>query len=124
MRVISFKLRYKSSMNADTPSRITTIVHFSMPKENVDEFIKDWTRMRDIMLAQPGALDGALHRTIDDDSPFQVINVAHWSTPQALADALRVTGEEFERSGTPLPELFKRLNVRVSQNNYREDVKY
>ena len=100
-------------------ARITTIVHFSLPKENMSEFLTHWKKMRDVMLKQPGALDGAFHQSIDDDSPFQFINVAHWESPEALANALRATGQAMD-----VGAVMQRLGVRVSQNNYVEEVTY
>ena len=87
-------------------ARITTIVHFSLPKEHIDEFLTAWIKIKDFMLGQPGALDGTLHRSIDDDSPFQIVNVAHWTSPETLANALRASGEEFKSRGTDLTELW------------------
>jgi len=102
-------------------ARITTIVHFSLPKENMDEFLTCWKK---IMLRQPGALDGTFHQSIDDDSPFQFVNVAHWESPEALANALRAVAEEHKDQGTDVVEVMRRLGVRVSQNNYIEEVIY
>jgi hypothetical protein len=63
---------------------ITTLVHFSLPKENMNEFLGVWKKSRDIMLKQPGALDGILYRTVDDDSAFQFVNVARRENPEAV----------------------------------------
>ena len=105
-------------------ARITTIVHFSLPKENMDEFLAHWKKIRDAMLRQPGALDGTFHRSIDDDSPFQFVNVAHWESPEALANALRVTAVELKDQRMGVAEIMRRLGVRMSQNNYTEEVIY
>jgi hypothetical protein len=107
-----------------TVAGITTIVHFTMPRENVDEFFATWTKIKEFMLKQPGALDGTMHRSIDDDSPFQLVNVAHWESPEALANALRASAEDFKSRGTDLAALMQRLAIRVSQNNYIEAAKY
>jgi quinol monooxygenase YgiN len=90
---------------------ITTIVHFSLPKENMDELLSIWKKIRDIMLKQPGALDGIFHRTIDDDSAFQFVNVARWESAEALANALKrgtqegsdlwALNQELRRLGAP-----------------------
>ena len=103
-------------------ARITTIVHFSLPKENMDKFLAVWKNIKDVMLRQPGLLDGTFHRTIDDDSPFQFVNVAHWESAEALANALRATAEGRNDQGMGMAEVMQRLGVRVSQNNYVEEV--
>jgi hypothetical protein len=102
---------------------ITTIVHFSLPKENMDELLVVWKKSRDIMLKQPGALDGVFYRTIDAESAFQFVNVARWESAEALANALKSGTEEGSDLWASIQEL-RRLGARVSQNNYVEDVKY
>jgi Antibiotic biosynthesis monooxygenase len=102
---------------------ITTIVHFSLPKENMDELLVIWKKIRDIMLNQPGGLDGVFYRTIDDDSAFQFVNVARWESAEALANALKRGQEEGSDLWTLNQEL-GRLAPRVSQNNYVPEVKY
>lgn len=103
---------------------ITTIVHFSMPKENMSEFLEAWEKTKEIMLRQPGALDGVMHRAIDDDSPFQFVNVARWESPEALAGALKIVAKELKDTGVDFMEEMKRLGARVSQNNYSQEAKY
>jgi heme-degrading monooxygenase HmoA len=103
---------------------ITTIVHFSMPKENMDEFFTIWKKAQAVMVGQPGALDNLLNRTIDTNSPFQFINVAHWESAQALTNALTASVEHREPGGAGVEEEFKRLGVTMSQNNYVEVVKH
>jgi quinol monooxygenase YgiN len=102
---------------------ITTIVHFSLPKENMDALLAIWKKIRDIMLKQPGALDGVFHRTIDDESAFQFVNVARWESAVALANALKRGAEEGSDLWT-LNQDLRRLGAKVSQNNYVQAVKY
>jgi quinol monooxygenase YgiN len=102
---------------------ITTIVHFSLPEEKMDELLAIWKKIRDIMLKEPGALDGVFHRSIDDGSAFQFVNVARWESAEALAKALKRGTEEGSDLWLLNQEL-GRLGARVSQNNYVEEVKY
>ena len=102
---------------------ITTIVDFSVPNENMDELLVVWKQIRDIMLKQPGALDGIFHRTIDDDALFQFVNVARWESAEALANALK-RGDEEGSDLWSLNQKLRRLGARVSQNNYVAEVKY
>jgi hypothetical protein len=102
---------------------ITTIVHFSLPKEKIDDLLAIWKKIRDIMLKQPGALDGIFYRSIDDGSAFQFVNVARWESAEALAKALKRGTEEGSDLWLLNQEL-GRLGPRVSQNNYVEEVKY
>src|SRR5450432_2994172 len=95
---------------------ITTIVLFSLPKEKMDGLLAIWKKIRDIMLKQPGALDGVFHRTIDDESAFQFVNVARWESAEALANALKRGAEEGSDLWALNQEL-RRLGAKVSQNN-------
>jgi Antibiotic biosynthesis monooxygenase len=100
---------------------ITTIVHFKVPAENVERFFEFWQdQIKDEVGRQPGLVDGAFHRCIDPDGPFQFINVAHWESPELLDTALRQAGEEMPQIAKVMGE----LGVEVSQNNYVEAVRY
>jgi len=63
-------------------------------------------------------------KRIDDDSPFQFVNVARWESSEALASALKVVAKEMKDAGIDFMEEMKRLGARVSQNNYAQEVKY
>lgn len=104
--------------------RITTIVHFSVPDDHLDDFLPMWHQTQKLMLAQPGALDGILHRCIDQGAPFQFINVAHWASPEMLANALGTTTEENREAGIDVNALLHSWGVTVSQNNYTEELEY
>jgi hypothetical protein len=103
---------------------ITTIVHFSMPKENMEEFLGTWEKAKVIMLRQPGALDGVMHSAMDQDSPFQFINVARWESAVDLANALKAVAIELKAVGIDFIDEMNRLGARVSQNNYAQEAKY
>ena len=104
-------------------SPITTIVHFSVPFENMDKFLDLWRPSQDIMSAQPGAIDNIMHRTVDTDSPFQFINVARWESEVALQAALGTSVSKQEKNGVDIRGEFERLGVSMSQNNYTVIVK-
>lgn len=98
---------------------ITTIVHFTVPAENVERFFEFWQdEIKDITGSQPGLIDGVFHRSIDADSPFQFINVAHWRSAEQLTAALDATVDELRRQGIEMREVFAELGVTASQQNY------
>jgi heme-degrading monooxygenase HmoA len=104
---------------------ITTIVHFQVPAENVEQFFAFWQdSVKDKVDKQPGIIDGVFYRGIDSDGPFQFINVARWDSAEQLAAGLRATGEELHREGVEMAKVFQDLGVKVSQDNYVEEVKY
>jgi heme-degrading monooxygenase HmoA len=103
---------------------ITTIVHFSLPQENADKLLAKWHELQEVMISQPGAIDGIFHRCIDDDSPFQFVNVARWESPEALANALQATAQKQQKLGVDIAEFMNGLGVKLSQNNYVAEMKY
>ena len=105
---------------------ITTIVHFEVPDDNVDEFLSLWQeKIRGEMVKQPGIIGGVLHRGIDQDAPFQFINVARWQSAEALESGLQATGEALQQKySIELSGTFTDLGVKVTQNNYIEEVDY
>jgi hypothetical protein len=99
---------------------ITTIVHFEVPAENVDQFFAFWQgHIKDNVSGQAGLIDGIFHRGIDPDGPFQFINVAHWESAEQLTAGLQATAMDL-----PIGKVFQDLGVKVSQNNYVEAVRY
>ncbi|MFD9701439.1 hypothetical protein [Lentzea sp. NPDC059081] len=106
-------------------SAITTIVHFSMPVQNVERFFAFWQEsIRPVVERQPGLLDGIFHRYLDDEGRFQFINVARWESAELLTEALRRTAEEMRDDGIEMLDVLRELGVTVSQNNYLEAVHY
>jgi heme-degrading monooxygenase HmoA len=99
---------------------ITTIVHFEVPAENVDQFFAFWQdHIKDNVSGQEGLIDGVFHRGIDPDGPFQFINVAHWESAEQLTAGLQAAAMDL-----PIGKVFQDLGVKVSQNNYIEAVRY
>lgn len=103
---------------------ITTIVHFEVPTDNIDRFLSFWQKTREEMVKQPGIIGGVFHRSIDPDGPFQFINVARWQSAEELESGLQATGEALQRDGIEVAETLKDLGVKVTQNNYTEEVRY
>jgi heme-degrading monooxygenase HmoA len=106
-------------------TQITTIVHFEVPEENIDEFLSFWQKTREAMVKQPGITSGIFYRGTDPDAPFQFINVAHWKSAEALEAGLQGTDEELrQRYGITVVGSLKDLDAKVLQNNYVEGVDY
>ena len=51
---------------------------YSVPKGKEEEFIRWWHDMRERLFRGTGFVGGKLHRNLDDDAPFNFINVAEW----------------------------------------------
>ncbi len=103
---------------------ITTIVHFEVPADNIYRFLSSWREYQEEMNEQPGIVGGVFHRVIDSDAPFQFINVARWQSSDALESALQSAGKALGQKGVDVAGTLKDLGVKVSQNNYIEELRY
>lgn len=53
---------------------------FSMPPELVDGFVANWERNIDKATGAPGFRGTRLHRSIDPDARYPVVNIARWDS--------------------------------------------
>jgi len=65
-------------------SPVTLINVFEVPTEHVEAFIAGWRERAALMSTKPGFLDTRLHRALSPQDRFQLVNVAHWETPEAM----------------------------------------
>jgi quinol monooxygenase YgiN len=42
-----------------------------------------WTEALEFIKNEPGCIDAKLHRSLDPDTRFQFINIAHWESEEA-----------------------------------------
>jgi heme oxygenase (mycobilin-producing) len=96
---------------------VTLINVFEVPAEQVDEFVASWRERAAIMSRQPGFRDSRLHRAVSSDARFQLVNVAHWDSQEALQAA--TANPEFQAAIRAVGEL---PGIRFSANPavYRE----
>lgn len=66
---------------------ITFVNAFELPAERIDEFLPHWLDRAKLMSKAPGFRDNRLHRAVDPDSRFQLVNIAHWDSPEAWRTA-------------------------------------
>ncbi len=65
-------------------SPVTLINVFEVPAEHIDEFIAQWRERAAPMSTKPGFLDSRLHRALSSQTRFQLVNVAHWESREAM----------------------------------------
>ena len=53
---------------------------FSMPAELVDDFVGGWEASIAAAKDAPGFRGTRLHRSVDPDSPYPVVNIARWES--------------------------------------------
>jgi heme-degrading monooxygenase HmoA len=78
-----------------TGSPVTLINVFDVPAEHVEAFIAAWRERAALMSTKPGFLDTRLHRALSPQTRFQLVNIAHWETPEAMHAA--TADPEFQR---------------------------
>jgi heme-degrading monooxygenase HmoA len=71
---------------------ITLINVFEIGPDDVDLFLQEWQRRAHFLRRQPGFRSLRLHRAVNADSRFQVVNVAEWDSAEALQAA---TAQDF-----------------------------
>jgi heme oxygenase (mycobilin-producing) len=67
---------------------------FEVPGEEEAEFLSLWREVNAHMQTRPGYLGHRLHRTLQPESRFRFVNVAHWTSQEAWHAA---HDEEFRR---------------------------
>lgn len=75
----------------DTGGPVTLINVFEIPAEQVETFLADWKERAQIMITMPGFRDLRMHRAMSSDTRFQLVNVAHWDSAEALRAAQAAT---------------------------------
>jgi heme-degrading monooxygenase HmoA len=67
---------------------VTVINSFELPIGKVDDYVEQWKEIARLMSKMPGFLDTKLHRALSSETRFQLVHVAHWETPAAMAAAM------------------------------------
>jgi len=68
-------------------SPVTLINVFEVPTEHVEVFIAGWRQRAALMSTKPGFVDTRLHRALSPQTRFQLVNVAHWESREAMEAA-------------------------------------
>ncbi len=68
---------------------VTLINPFEVEPEREAEFVASWMQTATVFAGERGYLDTRLHRSLDPGARFRFVNVAHWSSAQSWADAMR-----------------------------------
>src|ERR1041385_6780640 len=58
---------------------ITFINSFVVPAGRDEEFLRLWKQVNAYMQAKPGYLEHKLHRALEPDASFRLVNVARWA---------------------------------------------
>ena len=63
---------------------IVLINPFKVPENKLAESIQFWESARDFLSTQPGYVSTKLHHSLDENSEYQLINVAEWESKQSF----------------------------------------
>ncbi len=70
-------------------SNVILLNAFEVPDGATDASTAYWEEGADLMRKAPGYVSTALHRAIDDNARFQLINRAEWTSPEAFYAAVQ-----------------------------------
>jgi heme-degrading monooxygenase HmoA len=76
---------------------ITLINVFEIRLDDVDRFLQDWQERAQFLGRQQGFRSLRLHRALNPDTRFQLVNVAEWDSAEALEAA---TAQDFFKQST------------------------
>jgi heme-degrading monooxygenase HmoA len=71
---------------------ITLINVFEIHQDDIEPFLQEWRERAEFLGRQPGFRSLRLHRALNPDSRFQLVNVAEWDSAEALQAA---TSQDF-----------------------------
>ena len=77
----------KSTMENNASEHIILINPFEVPEGKLEESIIYWEACRDFLKKEPGYISTKLHKSIKNDTKFELINVAVWESSKAFMDA-------------------------------------
>ena len=69
-------------------ANITVINPFEVPAGREDEALSMWEAFAEYFRTQPGYVSTKLHKAINPDARFHLINIAEWETVEAFQAAL------------------------------------
>ncbi|WP_330230664.1 antibiotic biosynthesis monooxygenase [Nocardia sp. NBC_00508] len=72
-----------------TDNEVTTIDVFELPAANIGEFIENWRDLGGYLTGAAGFRAARLHRAIDSDVRFPVVDFARWDTTEQATSALQ-----------------------------------
>ncbi|GGF22769.1 antibiotic biosynthesis monooxygenase family protein [Subtercola lobariae] len=64
----------------DDDGPFTFINVFDIAEDEIDTFIKEWKQRSELMITADGFISAELHRAIDSDTHFKLINVAKYES--------------------------------------------
>lgn len=68
---------------------VTLINPFEVAATQEAAFVESWKRTAAVFADKPGYLDTRLHQSLDPAARFRFVNVAHWSSAEAWAEAMK-----------------------------------
>lgn len=60
---------------------------FEAPAHRIEEALDAWDAAHDFLQHEPGYISTALHQAIQSGARFQLVNLAHWESPESFQRA-------------------------------------
>lgn len=110
---------YDSSAKKSNMQQIL-IDKFIVPTEAKEEFL---TRLRanlDLIKKQPGFIETTAYEKSDGEGEFNYVTIAVWENEEVLLNARQMVSTENQKLGFNLPEMLKRLNIKIDRAVYKK----
>ena len=82
-------------------ANITVINPFEVPQGREDEALSMWEAFAEYFRKQPGYISTKLHKAINPDAKFHLVNIAEWESVEAFQAAL--SNPELQNIAKDLP---------------------
>ncbi|MDE2289849.1 MAG: antibiotic biosynthesis monooxygenase [Burkholderiales bacterium] len=105
---------------SDPAAPVFRVDKFVVPVEALPEVIAQIKRVHTILEKVPGCLRRRVLSQTGGTGEFNVINYIEWASADAIAAAVQVVQQQFEREGFDPAAFVKRLGVRADMGFYSE----
>jgi heme-degrading monooxygenase HmoA len=97
---------------------VTVINKFVVSETAMPAFLEEFARHRSVLAAQPGFESGTLYRQQGGPGRFNIVNVAHWASAEALDAARKVLGAQYAAKRSDPGAEYERLGVEADHGLY------
>jgi heme-degrading monooxygenase HmoA len=103
---------------------MTVMNKFAASEDVIEPLLEELAAHRTVLAEQPGFLNGAVYRQVGGPGRFNVINVAHWESPEAFEAARKVLADAYAEKGSTPVARYGELGVEADHGAYAEVVSY
>lgn len=102
-----------------TKDAISLIDKFTIPKDSIEEFLKQMEYNKNIIKLLSGYIGGQLFKKYDNEGGLTIITVAFWENKDKLDEAKTFMQNEFKKIRFNPIEFYERLNIKMERGQYQ-----